>query len=149
MNAYVISNIEYQAKKEIRYSLPNRLYVELDKEYNNNEIKNKLAETIHDITGCCVNDFKYDDARDWAVSKLNNSMEEDEFWCKEFECKKDEIVVNFGFGYSNNDENISYVDGDNIIKLIIPLDEICSSLFKLEDASEIRQYIFWIYENNN
>lgn len=158
MNAYVISNIKYSGKKQmpdkendvIKKILPNILYIELDKECDEEEIKDRLANAIFDTTSHYVKNFEYDDARDWSVSKLNNAMEEEsDFWCIEFECEKEDIVDKFGFGYSEYDENISYLDGDNISEIKVPLDEICSSLFDLTSASEIRQYIFWLYENSN
>ena len=58
---------------------------------------------------------------DKVVTQLNGWLEEDPFWEEEFQCPKDKIVDMFGFGYQEGKEGIWYLDGDNIVKVGIPL----------------------------
>ena len=99
-----------EIKEEIERSLPMYLIVEPDED--NDDLEEALNNEISNATGWCIETYSAEELVNVITTKLNNFMEEDhEFWEAEFECDFDEIVNNFGFGWSiqNDQEKFSYL----------------------------------------
>ena len=137
-----------EIKEEIERSLPIYLIVEPDED--NDDLEESLNNEISDATGWCIETYSAEELVDVITTKLNNFMEEDhKFWEAEFGCDFDEIVNNFGFGWSiqNGQEKFSYLSGDNVIDVNIPLEDIINKIIEVgKDVDGLRKVIFWIYE---
>ncbi len=137
-----------EIKEEIEESLPIRLIVEPDED--NDDLEESLNNEISDATGWCIETYFAEELVNVITTKLNNFMEEDhEFWETEFGCNSDEIVSKFGFGWSmqNGEEKLSYLSGDNVTDVNIPLEDIINKINEAYgDVDGLRKLIFWIYE---
>lgn len=137
-----------QARKEIQESLPTHLIIEPDED--SDDLEEALNNEISNATGWCIETYSAEELVDVITTKLNNFMEEDhEFWETEFGCEFDEIVDQYGFGWSiqNDQEKFSYLSGDNVIDVNIPLEDIINKIIEVgKDADGLRKVIFWIYE---
>ena len=137
-----------EIKEEIEGSLPIHLIVEPDED--NDDLEEALNNEISDATGGCIETYSAEELVNVITTKLNNFMEEDhEFWETEFGCNSDEIVSKFGFGWSiqNDIEKFSYLSGDNVTDVNIPLEDIINKINEAYgDVDGLRKLIFWIYE---
>lgn len=90
-----------------------------------------------------------EDKKDKIVSQLNNFMESDsDFWTEEFGCEKEDIVPDYGFGYTNEGNHIYYLAKDDAIEVPVDLEVLESSLQKCTTSDDYRNLIFWIYEQS-
>lgn len=137
-----------EIKEEIERSLPMYLIVEPDED--SDDLEESLNNEISDTTGWCIETYSAEELVNVITTKLNNFMEQDhEFWEVEFGCEFDEIVNQYGFGWSiqNGEEKFHYLSGDNVIDVNIPLEDIINKIIKAgKDIDGLRKVIFWIYE---
>lgn len=82
---------------------------------------------------------------DFIVTELNGFMDgvDAPFWSEEFGCTADEIVPQYGFGYTN-DGTIMYLP--DLTKVPIPIEKLYTELLQAHGhIDDMRALIFWIY----
>ena len=83
-----------------------------------------------------------------VVETLNGWLKNDPFWEEEFECKAEEIVEQFGFGTFKDKETgevrIGYIDGDDIVRLLIPIEQLEKIIKRANTQVERRQAVLFV-----
>ena len=78
-----------------------------------------------------IGDLVYDSILtvDDIVSTLNNWLDGDELWeyfASEFECEREKIVNQFGFGY--DEEGIKMIAGDYLEEITLSIEELSTTI---------------------
>lgn len=75
------------------------------------------------------------DLKDFIVSHLNSWLE-DETFSKMLECPLENIVKEYGFGYSKTYNHILALDGDNVVEIPVPLKYVFEEILEAEKGDD-------------
>ena len=133
---------EESAREEITETLPSYLIIEAEDE-------EKLADTISDETGWCVESFNSESIIDFITSECNLFLEKDfKYWTKEFCCDKTDLIDYYGFGYTQLDK-LYFVSVDEVTEITTDREALAKEILDNKDnVIKMREILNKIFEDN-